>query len=76
MSDLSVEIYQITFCQLQFLTSTYIHIRPQLDQKTFPLEAQLSNLSPVEGIDLGVTLQRKKPAEFKHSRSEWKNVDH
>lgn len=56
-----VGIYQITFCQLhQLLTWTYIHIRPQFDKKTFPLEAQLSNLSPVESIDLGVTLQRTK----------------
>jgi len=35
-----------------------VNLGVEFDQEPFPLEAQLANLGPVEGIDLGVSLQK------------------
>lgn len=40
--------------------TTYIGIWPELDEKAFPLEAQLPHLGPVEGIDLSETLKERQ----------------
>lgn len=42
------------------LQSTYVRIGAELDEKAFPLEAQLPHLGPVEGVDLSETLRRRK----------------
>lgn len=36
---------------------SHVKIWPQLDEEAFPLEAQLTHFSPVEGVNLCVTLQ-------------------
>lgn len=36
---------------------SHVHIRPQLDEEAFPLEAQFTNFRPVEGVNLSVTLR-------------------
>lgn len=38
-------------------SGSHVHIRPQLDEEAFPLEAQLTNFRPVEGVNLSVTLR-------------------
>lgn len=41
---------------------TYVCVWAELDEKALPLEAQLAHFRPVEGVDLGETLQRKGSA--------------
>lgn len=41
----------------KILQSTYISLRVQLDQKLLPLEAQLPDLGPGEGVDFGEVLE-------------------
>lgn len=36
---------------------TYSRVGPQLDEEPLALEAQLADLGPVEGVDLGVALK-------------------
>lgn len=38
---------------------TYSRIGPQLDEEPLALEAQLADLGPVEGVDLGVALKKQ-----------------
>lgn len=39
---------------------TYVQVWSELDEKPLPFEAQFAHFGPVEGIDLGVSLQRMK----------------
>lgn len=41
------------------LEPTYSRIGPQLDEEPLALEAQLADLGPVEGVDLGVALKKQ-----------------
>jgi hypothetical protein len=36
---------------------TYVQVWSELDEKPLPFEAQFAHFGPVEGIDLGVSLQ-------------------
>ena len=44
---------------------TYSGVRSQLDQETFALEAELSDLGPVEGVNFCVPLNKRRRDEEK-----------
>lgn len=45
---------------MKIFFDTYVNLRVELDQKSFPFEAQFANFGPIESVYFGVSLEKKK----------------